>query len=514
VASGSSTSAAGSATYTISLQAATPALSPAGGTYTSAQSVTIGTTTPSATIYYTTNGSTPTTSSAVYTGSITVSSTETIKAIAVASGSSTSAAGSATYTINLPAATPTFSPAGGTYASAQSVTIGTTTPSATIYYTTNGSTPTTSSAVYTGSITVSSTETIEAIAVASGSSTSAAGSATYTINLPTATLTPLPTQTPIFSPVGGTYTSAQTVRVSASRGATIYYTTNGSTPTTASAVYNRQIAVSSTETINAVAVASGYSTSAVASASYTISLLAAATPNFSPAGGTYASAQTVKLSASHWSTIYYTTNGSTPTTSSAVYTGSITVSSTETLKAVAVTSGYSTSAVASASFTIGQLATSPNFSVDVSPASLAVVAGTSGTTTVLVTPQNGFAAETSLTCAGLPSWASCTFSPSTVTPSGSTASSTLTITTTPMQEASRSGSSALFPGSALAFSLCCFGWRRRRGLQMLVLAGALLGAGLCTGCGANTTSPVQATISVIAAHGDLAPTTSLTLTLM
>ena len=143
------------------MPAATVTFSPTGGTYTSAQAVTIGTTAPSATIYYTTNGSTPTTSSAVYSGPITVSSSETVQAIAVASGSSTSAAGSASYTISLPAATPTFSPAGGTYTSAQAVTISTTTPSATIYYTTNGSTPATGSTVYAGPITVSATETLK-----------------------------------------------------------------------------------------------------------------------------------------------------------------------------------------------------------------------------------------------------------------------------------------------------------------------------------------------------------------
>jgi hypothetical protein len=280
-------------------------------------------------------------------------------------------------------------------------------------------------------------------------------------------------------------------------------------------VYAGSIAVSSTETIKAIAVATGYTTSVVGSAAYTINLPAAATPTFSPAGGSYTSAQSVTIGTTTPSaTIYYTTNGSTPTTNSAVYAGAIAVSSTETINAIAVASGYSTSAVVSASFTIGQLAASPSFSVGVTPASLTITAGTSGTTTVLVTPQNGFAAETSLTCSALPSWASCTFSPSTVTPSGSIASSTLTITTTPMQEASRSGTSALFPGSALAISLCCFGWRKRRGLQMLVLAVAILGVGLCTGCGANTTSPVQATVSIIAVHGDQAPTTSLTLTLM
>jgi hypothetical protein len=165
---------------------ATPTFSPAAGTYTAAQSVTISDTKPGATIYYTTNGTTPTTSSTVYSGPITVSASETLEAIATASGYSTSAVGTAAYTINnsVPqAATPTFSPAAGTYTSAQSVAISDGTSGATIYYTTNGATPTTSSPVYSGPITVSSSETLEAIATASGNSQSAVASATYTINL-------------------------------------------------------------------------------------------------------------------------------------------------------------------------------------------------------------------------------------------------------------------------------------------------------------------------------------------
>lgn len=61
-----------------------------------------------------------------------------------------------------------------------------------------------------------------------------------------------------------------------------------------------------------------------------------ATPAFSLTAGTYTGTQTVAISDStSGSTIYYTTNGATPTTSSTKYTGSITVSTTESLKAIA-----------------------------------------------------------------------------------------------------------------------------------------------------------------------------------
>ncbi len=133
--------------------AGTPSFSPAGGSYSSAQSVAITSSTSGATIYYTTNGSTPTTSSAVYSGPVSVAASETLQAIAVASNYSNSPAATATYTIALPAAgTPSFSPAGGSYSSAQLVAITSSTSGATIYYTTNGSTPTTSSTIYSGPI--------------------------------------------------------------------------------------------------------------------------------------------------------------------------------------------------------------------------------------------------------------------------------------------------------------------------------------------------------------------------
>ena len=80
---------------------ATPTFSPAAGTYSTTQSVTISTTTTGATIRYTTDGTTPSeTLGTVYSGPVTVSATTTIKAIAYESGLTDSGVATAAYTIN------------------------------------------------------------------------------------------------------------------------------------------------------------------------------------------------------------------------------------------------------------------------------------------------------------------------------------------------------------------------------------------------------------------------------
>lgn len=81
-------------------QVSAPAFSPGGGTYSSAQSVTISSATPGSTIRYTTNGTNPTsTTGTVYSGAISIASTLTLKAIAYQSGSTDSTVTSALYTI-------------------------------------------------------------------------------------------------------------------------------------------------------------------------------------------------------------------------------------------------------------------------------------------------------------------------------------------------------------------------------------------------------------------------------
>jgi sugar lactone lactonase YvrE len=171
---------------TISLNAglAPLTISPAAGTYSSAQTVTLTESVPGATIYYSLNGTLNTNGFVPYTGpiSLAVGGHELLQAYTTETGYQQSSYTSADYYLNLPALPPpVLSPAAGSYAGAQTVTISDSVAGATVYYTTNGSAPTPSSAKYTGAITVNSSETISAIAVATGYGVSAPATAQYLI---------------------------------------------------------------------------------------------------------------------------------------------------------------------------------------------------------------------------------------------------------------------------------------------------------------------------------------------
>src|SRR5207302_862166 len=156
--------------------------------------------------------------------------------------------------------------------------------------------------LYAGAISVTQSMTINAMATASGMADSDVASATYTIQGQVAP--------PTFSPPGGSYGAPQSVTLSDAPSTTIYYTTAGRTTTTTATVYAGAISVTQSMTIKAMATASGMANSTVVSATYTIQV---APPTFSPPGGTYGAPQSVTLSdVTNPSTIYYTTDGSTP----------------------------------------------------------------------------------------------------------------------------------------------------------------------------------------------------------
>jgi beta-galactosidase len=100
--------------------------------------------------------------------------------------------------------------------------------------------------------------------------------------------------TPAFSPTPGTYTATQSVSIGdATPGATIHYTTDGTTPTTSSPVYTSAIAVSANETIQATAVLTGETNSAVAAGAYVINT--ATGPVTAPVITTAPTSQTVTI---------------------------------------------------------------------------------------------------------------------------------------------------------------------------------------------------------------------------
>ena len=160
-----------------------------------------------------------------------------------------------------------------------------------------------------------------------------------------------PAASPVFSPAGGNIAAGQKVTITdATKGAVLYYTTNGTKPTTSSNRYTGAITVSASETIEAVAMAAGYSDSEIVIQKYVI---AAALPVFKPAGGTYSSAQNVTVTdTTNGAVIYYTTDGTTPTTGSTKYTGAIPVAKSETIKAIAAANGFANSGVSPAVYTI------------------------------------------------------------------------------------------------------------------------------------------------------------------
>lgn len=164
---------------------------------------------------------------------------------------------------------------------------------------------------------------------------------------------PLPVlATPTASLPSGEYHGLQTVRLTAPKGATIRYTTNGKTPTASSAKYSKPLTLAANTTIKAIAVRSGYTGSPVMMASYTVTLPALTVPVASVAPGEYYGTQSVKLSGPAGATIYYTTNGKTPTIKSSKYKGAIKVTKTTTIKAIAVRTGFVNSAVFTGKYTI------------------------------------------------------------------------------------------------------------------------------------------------------------------
>lgn len=353
---------------------ATPTISPNGGTFTSAQSVTLQTTTPGATIRYTTNGSDPTSASTAYTGPLTVSTNQTIKARGFASGMTDSAVASASFAFTTP---PPPGSAFELYLEAEAATL--TAP------------------------------------MVSVNDTNASGGR-YTTS-------PVGNQgTDVWSftvPQAGTYYVWGRVLAPDSGRDSFFVLANGGAEDVYDAAENRWSTLwqwtrvngrGGSSTPNAIPIRpfdlpAGANTLSfrVRDANSSVDRIyitndpqrvpsdsappppppppssQVATPTISPNGGTFTSAQSVTLqTTTSGAAIRYTTNGSDPTSASTLYAAPFSVATSQTIKARAFASGMTDSSIATAVFTI---APPTNLAPTVTQAAGATPSPVTGTTT-------------------------------------------------------------------------------------------------------------------------------------
>ena len=389
------------------LSAAAPTFSPAGGTFSPSVAVTISDPMPGASIYYTTDGSTPNSSSKLYAGPILVNTSETLRAIAFAAGYPPSSMASSTYTIGT--AAPVVNYSAGFASSAGLGLVGAVSVNNGALELTNGGHSQAHAAWYATPVSVQSFTSDfsfqESAAAGDGFTftiQNAGGKAvgSYGGGLGYAGIgSSVAVKFDLFNNAGegsdstGFYTngaqptvpaldmtasgvnlhSADIMAVHLAYDGTTLTMTITDTATSASFTTSKVIDIPATVRGNtayvgftagtggltAVQNILNWSYSAGSSGSGTS---ATATPAFSPPAGSYTTAQSVSITdATAGASIYYTVDGSTPTTASSLYSGPIAVTASETLKALAIAPGSTASAVASASYSIGGTAQVINY---------------------------------------------------------------------------------------------------------------------------------------------------------
>lgn len=311
------------------------------------KAVTLSSTHPGATIYYTTDGSTPSNQSNVYSSPIVLQNSTTIKAISM-------------YEECLPSDIKTFNynvvpktkvmlnitPISGIVQKGTAVHISSTPSNADIYFTLDGSMPTKSSSKYdVGSpVAIQKNTTLKAFACADGYTDSDILAAEYNVKL-----------TLQASLASGTvdYLS-EVVLKSDESDATIYYTIDGSTPSKASLTYTKPIVIDESITVKAIAYHDDYLASDILSRDYsirtvTVSVTPDASEHLTPGTEIFLMANPSD------SRIYYTTDGSEPTEISTLYTSSIVAEGNFVLKAKAFRNGYKPSETLQESYNVSQV---------------------------------------------------------------------------------------------------------------------------------------------------------------
>ena len=276
----------------------------------------LSTATQGASIYYTTDGTEPTTESTKYVKAIDIQHNGIIKALTAMDGHITSKVSTFEIT-DIQAATPEMSIVD------DKLVISCSTPGAVIHYEMGeDKVPTEASPIYTEPLEVTENMTVKAIAFAKDYNTSEV-----------AIFSPYVCKVPSFSIANNLLTIA-----SETDGAEIYYTTDGTTPTTNSQKYTGPITLTRNCTYKAIAVKEGLLVSVVNS--YTVDYFKATEPTCSFTDGKLTLSSNMPNAV-----IHYEIGGSTPTSSSTIYTGELTLTDNRPVKAIVVADGFNSSDV-------------------------------------------------------------------------------------------------------------------------------------------------------------------------
>ena len=325
----------------------TPVMSPISGSTNNAMAVTFSTSLPlsnAPAFHYTLDGSLPTKlspsgTSAAFDGAYSSNGFRTVRMRCFSPDLATSTETSNTYTFYVSA--PDLSPAGGTNNNPIAVTLTNATIGAAIYWTLDGTEPSaTNGTLYTAPVTMASNGIFKATGLKSGYTNSVTASQTFVF-------------VPDMPIINAASTGSNDIPIALSCTTTntlIYYTIDGTDPTTASTPYVGTFLMPRNGTIKARAYRSGFFPSAIASTNI---VLTVADPQCQPSAATGTNQLTVTLADATTNAILrYTLDGSTPTTNSPVYSNPLVIKTNTLLSAIAFRDGCTTSAVITNQFYI------------------------------------------------------------------------------------------------------------------------------------------------------------------
>lgn len=305
-------------------------------------------------IYYTLDGSLPNYLSTKYTIPVKLLKSSIVKAVVYNSSTKLySTVKEYNITINKPAP-PTSNVPSGRYEDIINVSLSSP-DSNEIIYTLDGSDPSTSGIWFAGSIKIDKPVTLKAGSIKNGVM-SDVNTFSYDIDLKP--------KTPQASVNPGRYDTIQTIALSSqSPNTELFYTTDGSIPSSLSNKYINAITLNQPTTIKAIAVNKYGFSSDIASFTYEI-LIKPEKPDIETTAGVYYTPVNIKISSQTMeSTIYYTLDGTNPTIYSTKYLSEFTLDRTSTVKAISVSKYGVVSDLAWSTFEIYLTPENPDFNI-------------------------------------------------------------------------------------------------------------------------------------------------------